>query len=49
MSTVQITSTPRVVIASWIVVALIGAVIIACAVVASLYLNDAPTDLVIGP
>jgi len=49
MSTVQITSIPRVVIASWIVIAVIGALIIGCAVLGSLYAEVAPTDLLIGP
>jgi hypothetical protein len=42
-------STPRVAIAPWIVIALVGAAIIACAVVASLYGSVAATDLPIGP
>ena len=49
MSTVAITSFARVVMASWIVIALVGAAIVACAVVASLYGNVATTDLPIGP
>jgi hypothetical protein len=53
MDSVQITSTqiastdstPRVAIAPWIVIALVGAAIIACAVIASLYGSVAATDL----
>jgi hypothetical protein len=54
MDSVQIASTQiastasshrRVAIAPWIVIALVGAAIIACAVVASLYGNVAATDL----
>jgi hypothetical protein len=36
-------------IPSWIVIALVGGVIIACAVFASLYGNVAATNLQIGP
>jgi hypothetical protein len=49
MSTVTFDSTARVVVRSWIVIALVGAAIIACAVVASLYGNVAVTDLPVGP
>jgi hypothetical protein len=49
MSTIHITSTPRVVIASWIVIALVGAAIIVCAVVASLYGSGAETEVLFGP
>jgi len=49
MSTAHITSIPRVVIASWIVIALVGAAIIVCAVVASIYANVVITEVLIGP
>jgi hypothetical protein len=42
-------SIPEVVKWSWVVIALAGAVIIACAVFASLYVNVSATDLRIGP
>jgi hypothetical protein len=49
MSTAAITSTPRMFLRAWIVIVLVGATIIACAVVASLYGNVAPSDLLVGP
>jgi len=49
MSTIHITSTPRVVIASWIVIAVVGVAIIVCAVVASLYGSVAQTEVLFGP
>jgi len=49
MSTAAITSVPRAVTGFWIVVALVGAAIIACAVVAPLYGNVPATDLLVGP
>jgi hypothetical protein len=51
MSTVpmNLTSTPRVVVASWIVFAFFGAVVVAATVLASIYAGVAVTDVVIGP
>jgi hypothetical protein len=49
MSTAQITSAPRVVIASWIVFILFSVAIVTCVVLASLAGYTAPTDLPVGP
>jgi len=50
MSTVSMssTSTPRIVVASWVVVALFGAATIAACVLASIYGGVGVTDVVIG-
>jgi Mg/Co/Ni transporter MgtE len=49
MTSELIVSTPRLVIASWIVIALVGVAIIATVVLASLNGTVLPTDVPIGP
>jgi hypothetical protein len=49
MSTLQIIPSRKLVTASWVVLGLLGAAIIACAVYAALYGNIAPSDLLVGP
>jgi len=49
MSSPGVSSTPpRVVLASWVVIAILGATIIACTIVASLYAPVSAIDLAIG-
>jgi hypothetical protein len=49
MNTATITSTRGVIMPSWIVIALVGAAIIASVVVASLYGDIAATEVWVGP
>jgi hypothetical protein len=49
MSSTQITSAPRVAIASWVVFILFSVAIVTCTVLASLAGYTTPTDLLVGP
>lgn len=49
MSTARIIPAPKVETASWIVIALLGAAIIACVLYAALDRNIASSDFLVGP